>query len=88
MCRAARAAVAAGLTVVVAAGNYGKDAAGVEQFGTITSPGNDPSVITVGSANTRNTALRGDDVVNGLQLARSDLRRPGSTAAGSSATTT
>ena len=66
LCRAARAATAAGLTVVVAAGNYGKNAAGGEQYGTITSPGNDPSVITVGSANTRNTALRGDDVVNGF----------------------
>ena len=64
LCRAARAATAAGLTVVVAAGNYGQNAAGGEQYGTITSPGNDPSVITVGSVNNRDTALRGDDVVN------------------------
>src|SRR5207249_4414657 len=64
LCRAVRAAAAAGLTVVVAAGNYGKNAAGTEQFGAVTSPGNDPTVITVGSANSRNTVLRADDVVN------------------------
>lgn len=66
LCRAVRSAAAAGLTVVVAAGNYGMSATGVEQFGTITSPGDDPSVITVGSSNSRNTALRSDDVVNGF----------------------
>ncbi len=32
LCRAVRAAAAAGLTVVVAAGNYGKSAEGVEQL--------------------------------------------------------
>jgi subtilisin family serine protease len=64
LCRAARAATAAGITVVVAAGNYGKNAHGGEQFGTITAPGNDPSVITVGSANGHGTALRGDDSIN------------------------
>ena len=45
LCRAARAANAAGLTVVVAAGNFGKNAAGVETYGTIAAPGNDPTEI-------------------------------------------
>ena len=50
LCRAVRSAAAAGITVVVAAGNFGKNAAGAEVYGSISSPGNDPSVITVGSA--------------------------------------
>ena len=37
LCRAVRAAAAAGLTVVVAAGNYGKNAEGVEQYGAPTT---------------------------------------------------
>ncbi len=62
--RAARAAVAAGITVVVAAGNYGRDTLGRETYGTVGSPGIDPSVITVGSANTRGSAARSDDTVS------------------------
>ena len=50
-----RNAVAAGITVVVAAGNYGLDADGRELYGTISSPGNEPSAITVGSANPHGT---------------------------------
>ena len=64
LARAARAAVAAGITVVAAAGNFGQTAAGGERYGTIGSPGHDPSVITVGSANTRGTLQRSDDSVN------------------------
>ncbi len=64
LARAARSAVAAGITVVVAAGNFGQNAGGAERFGTISSPGHDPSVITVGSANTKGTAVRNDDTVN------------------------
>ena len=41
------------ITVVAAAGNYGLDWMGRETFGTISAPGNDPSVITVGSLNSR-----------------------------------
>src|SRR6185503_14825087 len=59
-----RNAVAAGLTVVVAAGNFGLGPDGVERYGTISSPGNEPSAITVGSANPRDTASRADDGVN------------------------
>src|SRR5207253_3270767 len=49
LCRALRSAGAVGLAVVVAAGNYGKDPAGNERYGSISAPGNEPSVITVGS---------------------------------------
>jgi subtilisin family serine protease len=64
LCRAVRSAVAAGITVVVAAGNYGLDANGRETYGTVSAPGNEPSVITVGSVNTKGNAVRGDDSVN------------------------
>jgi len=64
LCVAVRHAVAAGLVVVVAAGNYGLDASGREQYGGITSPGNEPAAITVGSANPHDTGSRADDTVN------------------------
>ena len=64
LCRAVRNAVAAGITVVVAAGNYGLGPDGIKRYGTISSPGNEPAAITVGSANPRGTASRGDDLVN------------------------
>ncbi len=64
LCRAVRNAVAAGITVVVAAGNYGLGPDGRERYGTITSPGNEPSAITVGSANPHDSAGRADDTVN------------------------
>jgi subtilisin family serine protease len=66
LCVAVRSAAAAGITVVVAAGNFGFDASGGEVYGRIGSPGTDPSVITVGAVNLRNTAARQDDSVNGF----------------------
>jgi serine protease AprX len=66
LCRAVRTAVAAGITVVVAAGNYGKTADGKELYGSIASPGNEPSVITVGSARSGDTLARTDDTINGF----------------------
>ena len=63
LARAARSAVASGIVVVAAAGNGGKNAAGAEVYGSIGSPGNEPSVITVGASNLKFTAARGDDVV-------------------------
>ena len=48
---AVRSATAAGITVVVAAGNFGQTTTGAERYGTISSPGHEPSVITVGSSN-------------------------------------
>ena len=64
LCIAVRNAVAAGITVVVAAGNYGLGPDGKERYGTIGSPGIEPSAITVGSANPHATATRADDTVN------------------------
>src|SRR5208283_3216423 len=63
LCQAVEQAWQAGIAVVVAAGNYGRDnAAGTNGYGTITSPGNDPYAITVGAMNTEGTADRTDDV--------------------------
>ena len=63
LCQAVEQAWQSGITVVVAAGNYGRDnSAGTNGYGTITSPGNDPYVITVGAMNTMGTPDRSDDV--------------------------
>ena len=63
VCRASRALVDAGIVVVAAAGNNGKDANGNKVYGQIHSPGNEPSVITVGAANTFGTDSHADDAV-------------------------
>src|SRR5215467_4582125 len=50
LCQAVEAAWNSGIVVVVAAGNYGRlSVNGSNGFGTITAPGNDPLVITVGA---------------------------------------
>ncbi|MBZ2183982.1 MAG: S8 family serine peptidase, partial [Bryobacter sp.] len=50
LCLAVEAAWNAGIVVVVAAGNEGRDySQGTNGYGTIRSPGNDPFVITVGA---------------------------------------
>src|ERR1700687_4394318 len=61
ICRAVRRLVDAGVTVVAAAGNNGKNSAGAKLYGQIHSPGNEPSAITVGAANTFATDVRNDD---------------------------
>jgi subtilisin family serine protease len=48
---------------VAAAGNYGQ-AMGRETYGTIGSPGHEPSAITVGSVKTGDSLLRSTHVVN------------------------
>lgn len=58
LCRMVRAAYDAGIVVVVAAGNDGDVGGG---FGTITSPANEPSAITVGAMNDKGTASIADD---------------------------
>ncbi len=59
LCQAVEEAWKAGIVVVSAAGNYGRDnAAGTNGYGTIISPGNDPYVITVGAMNTLGTPNR------------------------------
>jgi hypothetical protein len=64
LCVAVRRAAAAGITVVVAAGNFGLNPQLKKNYGTVASPGNDPSVITVGAVNIHDTTARGDDTVN------------------------
>lgn len=72
---------AAGILVVAAAGNRGSGE------GTISKPGDDPYVLTVGAANLQNTVERTDDVVAGFSsrgptqdgLAKPDLVAPGVT---------
>jgi serine protease AprX len=61
LCKAVRRLVDAGIVVVAAAGNNGKDASGQKLYGAIHSPGDEPSAITVGATNTFGTDARGDD---------------------------
>ncbi len=63
LCKAVRRLVDAGVVVVAAAGNEGKDSNGQKIYGQIHSPGNEPSVITVGASNSYGTDSRGDDTV-------------------------
>ena len=60
---AAQRAVEAGLVVVAAAGNLGKNADGNPQYGGITAPGNSPWVLTVGAYSTMSTPDPSDDRV-------------------------
>ena len=64
LCQAVEAAWKAGIVVVVAAGNQGRNnSADTLGYGTITAPGNDPYVITVGAMKTEGTATHSDDLV-------------------------
>ena len=63
LCEAAERAVAAGIVVVASAGNIGRTQDGRMVFGGVTSPGNAPSVLTVGAVDTHGTAVRSDDTV-------------------------
>jgi len=60
LCNAVENAVAQGLAVVVAAGNYGWYQ-NTKLYGSIASPGISPSAITVGASNMRDTAKRQND---------------------------
>jgi serine protease AprX len=60
---AAKRAVDAGIVVVASAGNLGKGANGLPQYGAIGSPGNAPWVITVGASSHNGTVLRQDDTI-------------------------
>ena len=52
-----------GILVVAAAGNNGKTTNGQKVYGQVHSPGNDPSVLTVGASNSLGTDGRSDDVM-------------------------
>ena len=63
ICRAVRKLVDAGVVVLAAAGNNGKDSSGRKLYGRIHSPGIEPSAITVGATNSFGTNDRADDVM-------------------------
>ncbi len=64
VCQAVESAWKAGIVVVVAAGNRGRDnSMGTHGFATIGAPANDPAVITVGATRTMGTATRVDDAI-------------------------
>jgi subtilisin family serine protease len=63
VCRAVRKLSDAGVVVVAAAGNDGKDLLGRKIYGQIHSPGDEPSAVTVGASNTFGTDTRADDGV-------------------------
>lgn len=87
LCQAVEKAWKAGIVVVVSAGNYGRNNfAGDQGYGTITAPGNDPYVITVGAMNTKGTPARTDDVMASYSskgpslydhIAKPDILAPG-----------
>ena len=63
LCQAVEQAWQAGIVVVVAAGNDGRNnSANTYGYGTIDAPGNDPYVITVGAMNTLGQPVRTNDV--------------------------
>jgi serine protease AprX len=83
---AAKALTDQGITVVAAAGNLGKNAAGQLQWGGITAPGNAPWVLTVGASSTMGTDAREDDQMGSFSssgpthidfAAKPDLVAPG-----------
>lgn len=63
--RAVKRVVDAGVVVVCAAGNLGKNADGQIQYGGITAPANAPWVLTVGAYSHEGTVNRSDDVMAG-----------------------
>src|SRR6266702_386611 len=64
LCQAVEAAWKAGIVVVAAAGNQGRNnSMGTDGYATITSPGNDPYVITVGAMKTEGSTLRSNSLI-------------------------
>jgi hypothetical protein len=66
---AAKSLVDRGITVVAAAGNFGRNAAGALQWGGITAPGVAPWVLTVCAFSTMGTPDQADDEVAGFSSA-------------------
>jgi serine protease AprX len=72
LCQAVESAWKSGIVVVVAAGNYGRlSVDGSNGFGTITAPGNDPFVVTVGA-----TKSNGSPAVSAETLASYSSKGP------------
>lgn len=64
LCQAVESAWKAGIVVVVAAGNYGRlSVDGSNGYGTITAPGNDPFVLTVGATNSTGSTSQSAEVM-------------------------
>jgi serine protease AprX len=64
LCQAVESAWKAGIVVVVAAGNYGRlSIDGSDGYGTITAPGNDPFVITVGALNSNGSTAQSAEIM-------------------------
>ncbi len=86
LAQAAKKAVDAGIVVVTAAGNLGRNRLGQPQSGGITAPGNAPWVLTVGASSHMGTLWRYDDTMAGYSsrgpsaidfAAKPDLVAPG-----------
>jgi serine protease AprX len=60
---AAKRAVEAGIVVVAAAGNRGRNPNGHDAYGGVTAPGNAPWVLTVGASSHMGTSRRDDDTM-------------------------
>ena len=60
---AAKRVADAGVVVVTAAGNIGRNAAGEALYGGVTAPGNAPWVLTVGASSTNGSLTRADDSI-------------------------
>jgi serine protease AprX len=64
LCQAVESAWKAGIVVVVASGNYGRlSIAGSNGYGTVTAPGNDPFVITVGAMNSDGSSAQASEIM-------------------------
>src|SRR5215467_1048225 len=89
LCQAVEAAWNAGIVVVVAAGNYGRMGfSGSNGYGTITAPGNDPYVITVGATKSGGSSLLSAETIASYSskgpttydhVVKPDLVAPGNT---------
>ena len=90
LCQAVLNMVAAGITTVVSAGNLGRVEGEDKIWGGITSPGTEPSVITVAPLNMKGTLTHSDDVATSYGsrgptidgLFKPDISAPGNRIAG------